>query len=95
MTPQNKAMRLLLKTNGIDAMPKYLATGSMKGCWRIYGKGDWWDNTELQNKIINMGFRGFDGQPLSKFSGNGGMFSIFARLNPQKDQIEYYNQRRA
>jgi hypothetical protein len=76
----NKKMRAFLKTNGIDAMPKYLDKGSMKGCWRIYGEGKWWGNKPLIDKMTKLGFVDFDGQPLSDYSGNGGMFSIFPRF---------------
>lgn len=80
MRTENKEMKKYLKTNGIDAMPKYLHEGSLKGCWRLYNsKVNWWENYELMGKLHNLGFRDYDGKPFTNFSGNGGRFSIFAR----------------
>lgn len=82
MTEQNKKMKLFLRENGIDAMPKYIKAGSLGGTWRIYNyKMQWWNNKELQEKMHGLGFRDFDGQPLSNLSGNGGLFSIFTHFN--------------
>lgn len=39
----------------------------------------WYNNTELHNKLNQLGFTSFDGRPLDKFSGNGGVFSVFVR----------------
>lgn len=87
MRPENKRMQDFLKVNGIDAVPWYIFKGSMKGCWRIYGKHgkgfssdimDKW-TPELAEKLNGIGFRGFDGRPLGQFSGNGGMFMTFVR----------------
>jgi hypothetical protein len=91
MTPENQKMKDYLKENGVDAMPKFLWKGSMKGCWRLYKHTkeknghytyvNWWNNFGLQNKLAELGFTDFRGQPLNNFSGNGGVFSIFARNN--------------
>jgi len=78
MTEQNKRMKEYLIKNGIEAMPKYIKTGSMKGIWRIYNnKIKWYGNAELQNKMHSLGFRWIDGQRLGDSSGNGGNFHIF------------------
>lgn len=89
MTAENQKMKDFLKENGVDAIPKFLWKGSIKGCWRLYhsvkdkdGKSiytNWWGNVELQNKLTSLGFTDWRGQPLSNLSGNGGVFSIFAR----------------
>lgn len=82
MKPINKSMKKYLRKNGIDAMPKLILTGSLKGCWRLYKKNvTWWNNTSLQNRLKNLGFVGFDNKELNNFSGNGGMFHVFARNN--------------
>lgn len=78
MLARNKLMKTYLANNGIKAMPKYIADGSMKGTWRIYGDGKWWGNKKLIAKMTAIGFVDFDGNPLSDYSGNGGAFSIFA-----------------
>ena len=82
MTPANALMKQLLKDNGIKAMPRYESEGSMKRTWRLYDKNTkWYDNPELWAKLTELGFTDFDGKPFTKFSGNGGMFSICARYN--------------
>lgn len=85
MRPENERMRLFLKSNGFTVTPKYLAHGSMRGCWRFYRPGSW---TQTDANALNaLGFSGFDGRPLDLFSGNGGLFCVFVRghnelLNP-------------
>lgn len=88
MRPENKKMQSFLRANGFpNAVPKYLSTGSQKGCWRIYSK---WSNLpelmgyerwtmDTARKFTALGFKDFDGRELSEFSGNGGIFQIFAR----------------
>ena len=77
---ENVKMAQFLKSNGIDATPKYIFSGSLAGCWRLYNlKTTWYGNKELQQKLTALGFRDFDNKPLSDLSGNGGVFSIFAR----------------
>lgn len=79
MRIENKKMVEFLKANGIKARAKYIATGSLKGTWSLYEPNtDWYDNTELQEKLTALGFTNFRGAPLDKFSGNGGRFQIFA-----------------
>ena len=81
----NKEMKEFLSKNGIEAVPKYIESGSLKGTWRIYSKGEkimdgsnllFWTK-ELAQKMTSLGFRSFDGKPLSVYSGNGGRFSVF------------------
>ena len=77
---ENVKMVEYLKQNEVDATPKYIFNGSMAGTWRIYNlKTKWYDNKELQEKLTSLGFRDFDNTPLDNFSGNGGVFQIFAR----------------
>jgi hypothetical protein len=93
MRPENKRMQAYLKENGIDAVPWYIEKGSMKRCWRLYGKhSKGWQNMdkwtpELAEKLNGLGFRDYAGEPLGLYSGNGGMFMTFVRghyefLNP-------------
>lgn len=85
MTEQNKIMKEYLKDNGIDAMPKYIKTGSMAGLWRLYNtKTDWHDNKELWEKLERIGFLNFYGKPFTKYDGNGGEFHLFARFTMPK-----------
>jgi hypothetical protein len=96
MRPENNRMKQFLKANGIDAEPKYISTGTLKGSWRLYGlvngKYDykkewgenhiqWWGNIELQNKINSLGFTDLGGKRVSDCTGNGGKFCIFVRGN--------------
>lgn len=76
--PENQRMQELLRANGIDATPKYIPDGSMRGCWRIYNHALQWTD-ELRQKLTALGFVDFDNQPLGQFSDNGGMFSVFVR----------------
>jgi len=88
MLTENKKMQEFLRVNGIDAIPKYIKTGSLKRSWRLYGKtgtktGDIMQDyqrwtPELCEKLTDLGFTGFHGA-LGKFSGNGGLFSVFVR----------------
>jgi len=87
MRPENKRMQEFLKQNGIYAVPKWISKGSLKRSWRLYGPSG--KNTggfenyqpwtmELADKLTALGFRGLHGQ-LERFSGNGGVFSVFVR----------------
>ena len=67
-----------LKANGIDARVKFLHDGSLKGCWRLYNGEQAWD-LALCNKLSALGFSDFDGTALNRYSGNGGVFSVFVR----------------
>jgi hypothetical protein len=85
----NKKIKNYLAENGIIATPMLIKRGSMQGCIRIYQKTREFTNDcnfsrwtqDLVNKLTKLGFRDFDGQPLTLFSGNGGLFCIFARLS--------------
>ncbi len=77
---ENVKMAEYLKQNGIDATPKYIWQGSMAGTWRLYNfKTKWYGNKELQEKLTALGFRDYNNTPFTDFSGNGGVFQIFAR----------------
>jgi hypothetical protein len=78
MRPENKRMQEFLRRAGINCTPKYLATGSLKHTWRLYGKAQWWTG-ELCNALTELGFLDYNNQPLHQFSGNGGVFSVFVR----------------
>lgn len=90
MRAENQRMKKWLKANGINALPKYLWNGSMRGCWRLYQKNvDWTE--DMWVKLTSLGFVDFDGGPLDRFSGNGGRFSVFPRLTDKyaSQQILY------
>jgi len=78
MRPENKRMQVFLKQNGIKAIPKYIATGSLTRTWRLYNLKQLW-SVELANKLNALGFVDLDGKPLAQYSGNGGLFSVFVR----------------
>jgi len=71
-------MRAFLLANGVDAIPKYLPDGSLKGCWRLYNKNMKW-TIALAEKLESLGFVNFDGDRFGPYAGNGGMFMVFAR----------------
>jgi hypothetical protein len=71
-------MQQWLKRHGIDARVKYLETGSLKRRWRLYNPRVQWTE-ELAAKLNELGFTDFDGTPLGKYSGNGGVFSVFVK----------------
>ncbi len=84
MLENNKRMQNFLKTYGIKARVKFIKNGSLKNTWRLYNpKINWFDNKELRRKLDILGFTDFDGQKLGIYSGNGGIFSIFARFYGQ------------
>ncbi len=78
MRPENKRMQEFLKQHGIEATPKYISKGSLKHTWRLWNKDIYWTE-DIQEKLNSLGFKDFDGQPLRKYSGNGGGFSVFIR----------------
>jgi hypothetical protein len=88
MLPHNEKMKAFLKDHGIDAVPWRIDKGSMKGTWRLTGrasrkKGASFDDRyqkwtpELVDKLNAIGFKYFDGTPLSWLSGNGSIFCTF------------------
>lgn len=80
MKLENRLMIEFLRCHGIEARVKYIATGSIAGCWRLYNPNvKWHGNADLIDKLNRLEFRDFDGKPLSNFSGNGGIFSVFVR----------------
>lgn len=79
MRPENVKMKKFLADHGIDARVKFIAEGSLKNCWRLYNPKQQW-TTELAEQLNELGFLDYNGMQLSKFSGNGGLFSIFARF---------------
>ena len=82
MRTENRKMKEFLKGHGIDVIPKYIFTGSIAHTWRLYNhKVKWYGNRNLQQKLTNLGFTDWDDKPFSDVSGNGGVFSIFAK-NP-------------
>ena len=76
--PENARMADFLAANGIDATPRYLFDGSLRGCWRLYNPATPW-STDLAVKLNDLGFTDYDGKPLGEFSGNGGTFMVFVR----------------
>ena len=76
--PENVRMAAFLKANGIDAVPKYLAVGSMRGCWRLYNKNVKW-SMKLAAELNALGFVSAHHEPLGEFSGNGGDFCVCVR----------------
>lgn len=77
--PENVKMEQYLSGHGIKATPKYLWQGSLRGCWRLWGKGQAWTE-ELRQKLTMLGFKDYDGLPLKPYSGNGGAFMVFVRI---------------
>lgn len=92
MRIENKRMQEYLQGHGIRAKAMFIWTGSMKGTWRLYSKTKdayerWWENYELMGKLHALGFRDYDGDPFDNFSGNGGVFQVFARV-PKTTTLE-------
>ena len=79
MKPENKRMKEFLMANGFArVIPKYLASGSLKRCWRLYDKYQKW-SLDIAKRLNDLGFMNFTGKPLDIYDGNGGMFSVFVR----------------
>lgn len=76
--PENVRMQDFLKANGIDATVKYIADGSLRGTWRLSNLDQPW-TLDLAGKLNALGFVDCHGDPFGQFSGNGGVFSVFAR----------------
>ena len=78
MRPENKRMQEYLKREGITCIPKYIPDGSLKHTWRLYNLNQSW-SMDLADKLMALGFKGFDNLPLGPYSGNGGIFCVFVR----------------
>ena len=88
MRPENIKMKNYLSFYGIEVMPKFIWTGSLKGTWRLYNsKVSWHDNPGLWDKLTQLGFTNYDGQPFNQYNGNGGMFSLCTRFDRTKEFI--------
>ena len=88
MRHENEKMRKHLLENGIDCRVKFIWDGSLKGTWRLYNPNtNWHDNTQLWEKLTALGFKDYNNQPFTQFSGNGGVFSIFARFERTKEFV--------
>ena len=89
MRPENKRMKEFLMANGFArVIPKYIATGSLKRCWRLTGIQDnnkiGWEKyqrwtIDIAKRLNDLEFMNFTGKPLDIYDGNGGMFSVFVR----------------
>lgn len=80
MRPENSRMAQFLADNGLPGVRvKYISDGSLKGRWRLYKPNTPWVGTDLPNRLTALGFTDFDGRPLTDYSGNGGVFSVFVR----------------
>jgi hypothetical protein len=88
MLPHNKKMKILLKKYGIKCDPMYLQAGSLKHSWRLYNRGQKWTN-QLIDSFTLLGFKSYNGEPLSQHSGNGGTFHIFARAPEEINKIVF------
>ena len=93
MRTENKAMQVFLAKEGLlhGITAKYIREGSLRGTWRLCARTpariagrtgrlfETW--TEQDASTLNrLGFSGFDGRPLHRFSGNGGgMWQVFVR----------------
>lgn len=78
MLDHNKIIQDFLRKNGIIARVKRIDKGSLSNTWRLYNPNEKWTE-ELGLKLEDLGFRDFDGKPFNRFSGNGGVFSVFVR----------------
>ena len=101
--PINKIIKEYLKANGVIATPHLIEKGSLAGCIRITQKNNdpirklqccgyasWGEEWAI--KMTSLGFLGNDCKPLDKFSGNGGLFHIFARMSKElKKDLGLFN----
>lgn len=76
--PENRRMQAWLAQHGIQATPKFIHEGSLRGTWRLYNLEQKW-TPELAAQLNALGFTHNHGEPLGPFSGNGGIFSVFVR----------------
>ena len=78
MRPENKRMQEFLRKNGVEAKVKYIQDGSLKKTWRLFNRSQLWSDWHIK-KLTELGFTDNSNKPFTEFSGNGGMFSVFAR----------------
>ena len=71
-------LRNFLESYGIFARVQLRKKGKYKGCWKLHGKGQIW-NTELIEKLTNLGFKDYDNCPLTLSTGKCGFFIVFVR----------------
>lgn len=86
MRPENARMQAFLAYRQIECRVKYIADGSLKGCWRLFNPKMIWSKA-LAYRLNDMGFVGFDGCALDEYSGNGGVFSVFVRGHNELLQV--------
>lgn len=77
MKTENKNAQAYLLHHGIKCRAKYFPTGSVRG-WRFSDARTRWTDA-LRERLAALGFTNYNGEPLSKHSGNGGTFCIFCR----------------
>ena len=87
MRTENKQMQEFLASKGIKAVPKYLYKGSLKVTWILYGKDQKWTEL-LRSQFIGLGFLDYDGESLTKYSGNGGFFHVNVRYPASRKFLE-------
>jgi len=79
MRPENKRMAEFLQIHGIKCNAKYIQTGSMAGCWRLWAKREVWGD-DVKKKLDSLGFRDYDMNPLDYLAAEqDGSSCIFVR----------------
>lgn len=86
MLKHNKQMKEYLIENGVDVKGvKYIKEGSQRGIWRLNNSNiELYDNTELQEKLTELGFKSFDGCKINNFNSGGGQFQAFLTYSGSK-----------
>ncbi len=77
MRQENKNAQAFLLHHGIRCRAKYFPAGSIRG-WRFSDMATGWTDA-IRERLTALGFTDYNGEPLSKYSGNGGMLCIFCR----------------
>lgn len=81
MNEQTKAVKTeIMNLTGLKVNVSFIKTGSLKNNYRVYSRDiKWWGNEKLIEQLSLAGYVDFDNKPLSNYSGNGGLFSIFIK----------------
>ena len=78
MRPENARMSNWLAAHGLPGVRvKRIMGGSLGGRWRLHRPGEPW-TPAVAKVLTDLGFRDFDGREFGLFSGNGGLFQVFA-----------------
>jgi hypothetical protein len=87
MRNPNAAMVAYLAAHGLKVKARHIASGCLRGTWRLSAKGRKWRQHDA-DLLNSLGFTDHEGRPLTDKSGVGGEFQVFVRGPAEKPTTE-------